>query len=575
MELSLVFTVFFFSLACAADPVVQLAEYEATGFEYSFQHNGAEFVTNAFYRLPYAQPPVGPLRFEKPLPLPANNTKKIVGKVLPPGCYQQEDFAQISSDLDQAYPVSEDCLFLNVVAPSEPAPASKKYQVLVWIHGGGFVYGMSRFYGMQTLARHFNPQGIIVVGIQYRVGFLGFLSLDSSFGNLGLYDQSAALKWINSHISAFGGDPDQVTVWGNSAGSVSTHSQTLSPLSNKYFKNAIQSSGSLYNLWSHSKHTRDIAANFTTTLGCSSTNIAQAKACLRTKTIQQMWQAAVPYTRMNYGMNTVHFCPVADEAFFAGKSIEQLTKESPVKNILYGTTLGEGLVVTLRTESIIASVFAYWLGRTVDQQSSFAEANFTDYLDNYLNTEETSGNKRSQIRKILNKYYHQGASAATNDPKFWYTQYTATQTHGTIQAGIIVEIKDKLKLGYKNLSLYLFDYVHPEHLQFTGMPIKFAPHAYEYQYLTDGEPYFAFDNENGTNAVEDNFTQKLVNGIGAFVKTGSPSTSQLAWPVIKNAEKIDYMEVGQTVAPDNTYFVDVYKNWNKVYELGYGSDIFV
>uniref|UniRef100_A0A915DBI8 Uncharacterized protein n=1 Tax=Ditylenchus dipsaci TaxID=166011 RepID=A0A915DBI8_9BILA len=95
--------------------------------------------------------------------------------------------------------------------------------------------------------------------------------------------------------------------------------------------------------------------------------------------------------------------------------------------------------------------------------------------------------------------------------------------------------------------MYLFDYVHPEHLPFTGMPIKYAPHAYEYQYLTDG----------------------------AFVKTGSPSTSQLAWPVIKNAKKIDYMEVGQTVAPDNTYFVDVYKNWNKVYELGYGSDILV
>uniref|UniRef100_A0A915ETG2 Carboxylic ester hydrolase n=1 Tax=Ditylenchus dipsaci TaxID=166011 RepID=A0A915ETG2_9BILA len=177
------------------------------------------------------------------------------------------------------------------------------------------------------------------------------------------------------HISSFGGDPDQVTVWGNSAGSVSTHSQTLSPLSNKYFKNAIQSSGSLYNLWSHSKHTRDIAANFTTTLGCSSTNVAQAKVCLRTKTIQQMWQAAAPYTRMNYGMDTIHFCPVADEAFFAGKSIEQLTKESPVKNILYGTTLGEGMLLTLRSEIIIASVFAYWLGRTVDQQSSYSEAN--------------------------------------------------------------------------------------------------------------------------------------------------------------------------------------------------------
>uniref|UniRef100_A0A915D9C9 Carboxylic ester hydrolase n=1 Tax=Ditylenchus dipsaci TaxID=166011 RepID=A0A915D9C9_9BILA len=545
MELSLVFTVFFFSLACAADPVVQLAEYEATGFEYSFQHNGAEFVTNAFYSLPYAQPPVGPLRFEKPLPLPANNTKKI-----------------ISSDLDQAYPVSEDCLFLNVVAPSEPPPAGKKYQVLVWIHGGGFVYGMSRFYGMQTLARHFNPQGIIVVGIQYRLGFLGFLSLDSSYANIGLYDQSAALKWINSHISAFGGDPDQVTVWGNSAGGVSTHSHALSPLSNKYLK--MPSS----------------RVEVSTTCGLipdtlDSTNINEAKACLRTKTIKQMWQAVIPFTRMNNGMDTIHWCPLADEAFYGGKSIKQLTQASPIKNILYGTTYGEGLLLTLRSDSIIASVFAYWLGQTVDQQTSFTEANFTDYLDNYLNTEATSGNKRSQIRKILNNYYHQGAPPATNNSKFWYTQQTTSQTHGTFQGGISVEIRDKLKWGYKNLFMYLFDYVHPEHLPFTGMPIKYAPHAYEYQYLTDGEPYFAFDNENGTNAVEDNFTQKLVNGIGAFVKTGSPSTSQLAWPVIKNAEKIDYMEVGQTVAPDNTYFVDVYKNWNKVYELGYGSDILV
>uniref|UniRef100_A0A915DAX5 Carboxylesterase type B domain-containing protein n=1 Tax=Ditylenchus dipsaci TaxID=166011 RepID=A0A915DAX5_9BILA len=342
MELSLVFTVFFFSLACAADPVVQLAEYEATGFEYSFQHNGAEFVTNAFYSLPYAQPPVGPLRFEKPLPLPANNTKKI-----------------ISSDLDQAYPVSEDCLFLNVVAPSEPPPAGKKYQVLVWIHGGGFVYGMSRFYGMQTLARHLILKALLCDCL------------------------------------------------GNSAGGVSTHSHALSPLSNKYFKNAIQSSGSLYNLWSHPRHTRVISANFTTTLGCSSTNINEAKACLRTKTIKQMWQAVIP--SMNNGMDTIHWCPLADEAFYAGKSIKQLTQASPIKNILYGTTYGEGLLLTLRSDSIIASVFAYWLGQTVDQQTSFTEANFTDYLDNYLNTEATSGNKRSQIRKILNNYYHQGA----------------------------------------------------------------------------------------------------------------------------------------------------------------------
>lgn len=87
-------------------------------------------------------------------------------------CHQQEDFSRLN------FTTSEDCLYLNVMAPPKPPTDPRGYPVLVWIHGGGFVYGMNQFYGWKQLAKHFNPREVIVVAIQYRVAFWGESSLN-------------------------------------------------------------------------------------------------------------------------------------------------------------------------------------------------------------------------------------------------------------------------------------------------------------------------------------------------------------------------------------------------------------
>ncbi|CAJ1057258.1 liver carboxylesterase 2-like [Xyrichtys novacula] len=137
--------------------------------------------------------------------------------------------------------VSEDCLYLNIYTPGDRA-VDAKLPVMVWIHGGGFTMGSASIYDGSALAAY---QDVVVVLIQYRLGLLGFLSTGDKHlsGNVGLLDQVQALKWIQQHIHSFGGDPNSVTIFGESAGGMSVSLLLLSPLSNGLFHRAIAESG--------------------------------------------------------------------------------------------------------------------------------------------------------------------------------------------------------------------------------------------------------------------------------------------------------------------------------------------
>jgi len=138
-------------------------------------------------------------------------------------------------------PQSEDCLDLNVIAP--PHASGTRLRVLVWIHGGGFQGGATAEYPGDHLAQAGN---VVFVSIQYRLGVLGFLAT-SAFGahagDYGLQDQQAALSWVKTNIAAFGGDPDNVTIFGESAGGSSVCDQMASPTAAGLFEGAISESG--------------------------------------------------------------------------------------------------------------------------------------------------------------------------------------------------------------------------------------------------------------------------------------------------------------------------------------------
>ncbi|EDO25969.1 predicted protein, partial [Nematostella vectensis] len=133
--------------------------------------------------------------------------------------------------------MSEDCLFLNVFRPAG-TKATKDLPVMVFIHGGGYYRGSGDVYDGTPLAAY---NDVIVVTMNYRLGLLGFLHVAGTdvTGNYAMYDQILALKWVQQHIGCFGGDPSQVTLFGQSAGGASVLLLTLSPLSKGLFKRAI------------------------------------------------------------------------------------------------------------------------------------------------------------------------------------------------------------------------------------------------------------------------------------------------------------------------------------------------
>lgn len=150
----------------------------------------------------------------------------------------------------KAYMGEEDCLFLNVYVP-EDATAASQLPVMFWIHGGAFCAGSGtkEIYGPDYLV----DKNVILVTINYRLGPLGFLCLNTPEvpGNAGLKDQVMALKWVNDNIKQFGGDSDNITIFGESAGASSVHYLLLSPLAKGLFTKAILESGSSFNAWSN------------------------------------------------------------------------------------------------------------------------------------------------------------------------------------------------------------------------------------------------------------------------------------------------------------------------------------
>ncbi|MGO4904889.1 carboxylesterase/lipase family protein [Flavobacterium sp. W20_MBD1_R3] len=197
----------------------------------------------SFKGIPFAQPPVGDLRWKAPHPVTNWNGVKQTKK-FGPRAIQSNVFGDMGFRSDG---MSEDCLYLNVWSPANSA--NEKLPVLVYFYGGGFAAGdgsESRYDG-ENMAK----KGIVTLTVNYRLGIWGFFSHpeltkespNRASGNYGLLDQNAALKWVQANISKFGGDPKRVTIAGESAGSIAVSAQMASPLSKGLITGAIGESG--------------------------------------------------------------------------------------------------------------------------------------------------------------------------------------------------------------------------------------------------------------------------------------------------------------------------------------------
>lgn len=298
----------------------------------------------AFFGVPYAEPPMGAARFKKPqLKKPWKGVYNATS--LPPLCPQRPLHFNEYYMTKETDPMSEDCLFLNVFTPEKPSPTLRP--VVVYIHGGFFSYGglSMKLHDASELAAR---EDLVVIILAYRLTVFGFLNMgvEDAPGNMGLYDQLMALHWIRSNVKAFGGDPDQVTIMGQSAGSFSVGVHLTSPKSKGLFRRAIMQSGSpftstLSNTKEQASHRARVLAK---TLDCHSQADDENRPeltvkCLRSKSVEAILNATASFT--TEGLDGF-FSVVGDELIPVSPAVALKNGKVNAHELLIGISESEG-----------------------------------------------------------------------------------------------------------------------------------------------------------------------------------------------------------------------------------------
>ena len=372
---------------------------------------------DVWYGIPYAEPPTGKLRFRSPRPLDRWSGVKNA-TTLPNSCMQELD--TYFGDFEGATMwnantlLSEDCLYLSVIASKQRS--NQSLSVVVWFHGGGFSYGTSTLdvYDYKTFAE---SQGVIVVAIQHRVGSLGFLYLGDpgAPGNVGLFDQLMALQWVKNNIHSFGGNPDSITLMGDTTGATFVGWHLLSPLSRNLFDKAIMMSGAPSGHWS--ARTRDDhlvrAQGLAEAVGCPhDLNKTQTILdCLRQANATEILRSEFG---VYDGVLDYPFVPLIDGAFLDDSPIE-LMKEGNMKRakVLLGSDSEEGFIhliyyfagmFSLNTEARITSeAFKRSIDMLLPKFSPFIRKAILHEYTNWANPNDEKRNVEA-LDKFLGDY---------------------------------------------------------------------------------------------------------------------------------------------------------------------------
>lgn len=328
----------------SVDPEVETSNGKIKGYE-QMSYNGK--MVSTYLGIPFATPPVGNLRFKRPLPV-QNWTNTLECKILPNSCPQIKFTTFVGKKGESGEEMwnyntnaSEDCLYLNVWAPK--LTSGKKLSTLVWIYGGGYIYGTStlELYDGTFLSAYGE---VIIVSINYRVGPFGFLYMgnDGAPGNAGLMDQTIALEWIYNNIENFGGSKDSITIFGESSGAASVSYLLASDLSKNYFQRAILQSASSLASWAYQEPViaTKYAQSLANIVSCGDKNTDDTVECL-------MHVSADDLTNKAWELSMTHvqwpFAPTIDN-YFINDSPREIMKTDYFanKDILLGFNTDEG-----------------------------------------------------------------------------------------------------------------------------------------------------------------------------------------------------------------------------------------
>ncbi|KAL9961303.1 hypothetical protein ACROYT_G030216 [Oculina patagonica] len=486
----------------------------------------------AYLGIPFAEAE----RFEDPVPpnkwssiMQANKIDKICPQpVLPP---------------NKVPLMSEDCLQLNVYVPGN-ATSSSALAVMLWIHGGGFLTGDTIIYNGRVLATEGN---VIVVVAAYRLGVFGFLSANSDdlSGNYGMMDQIEAMKWVNKNIARFGGDPNKVTIFGESAGGFSVALLHLSPLASGLYQNVIIQSGTAVALAALlEKDEADLRArSFAEAIGCDITSL---KMCAKKKSFQDLLAAQLKvFQRSNY----LPFTPVVDGHFMPDTPTKLLQAGKFNKsNIIIGVTRDDGTVFATGSPGLLP---------VLDLSKGISRALFKEVINNRT----WIRNQNSQILELLVYEYTDWSNAS--DPILLRQQFIDMNTDANFKAPAI----KSAKAFDKGQSPTYFYQLETAPKRFPGVPGPIPEwlgifHGADIVYVFG---LFLLVPEHLTTPNDIKVTKDIITLWTNFAKTGNPNTPTplgTTWPRY-TADRGEYLGLSPNLTVKSKMRPDKMALWNE------------
>ncbi|KAK7909771.1 hypothetical protein WMY93_014455 [Mugilogobius chulae] len=481
-----------------------------------------------FLGIPYAKPPVGPLRFKPPQP--ADKWETVLDAAsYPNSCYQMNEMTIAGFEGVDMWnantPLSEDCLYLNVWSP---------------VVTSGFSSGTSSLplYDGIYLSK---SENVVVVSMNYRLGALGFLSLPDSpiKGNFGLMDQQLALRWVADNIAAFGGDPSKVTIFGESAGSGSVGFHLLSPGSKDLFQRAVMQSGSPNAPWGTNSNDKAWANSkaLVQKLGCPLSPSAKTESCLQKVKVDDF--NMLQYAVVSMSFMNLPYGPVVDGTFLPLPVQDMLNhKDLPKKDVIFGLNQDEGTYFMM-----------YGIpGFNLSGESLMTRAQFIQSMDIVL------PDPVKALKETVIAHYTD-----------WSDQYNETKNRDSI-ANVIADymfvcpVSDFMqKYSARGAKTFLYWFGH--HSSVNPWPEWMgAMHGYEIEFVF-GLPLNA--SLKYTNK-EVNMTRRFMKHWANFAKTGNPSTENVNWPQY-TLDKMEYITLNTNDPEIGTHLrVRDCRIWNTV-----------
>ena len=440
-----------------------------------YVENGLEIFKN----IPFAEPPVGDLRFKAPV------AKKLWNDVLDAteyGFCAFQGFSALEAWFGKEKPESEDCLNLNVWTP---ATDGKKRPVMVWIHGGSYITGSGKnpLYDGSHLARRGD---VVIVTINYRLGSFGFLSVPGSNPNAGMLDQLEALKWVHDNIENFSGDPDNVTIFGESAGAYSVLSLAALPAAKGLFKRVISQSPPIFK----NETTKKVSRNIMRKLGIKKGDVEALSEISAKKIIKA--QNKVLATNM-VGMG---FKPMIDGDIFP-KSLLEAIKNGECKNLdfMIGSNLEE-----------------FKLFAAAPQFQGLGDEELEKLAINILNTGGVDVNK---AKEMVESYKKEGVGSNFFDTLMILLSDASFRIHSC-------QLLEAQNNHNSNTYNYLFEMKSPMMEGLLG-----ACHALELPFVFGTHDIPKVDQFSGKGPIVESVSQQMMDAWIAFARTGNPNTNSI------------------------------------------------